>query len=313
MRILVFGVGVQGSYLAHALVRGGNDVTVLARGKRAEQLKRDGLVIRHYFQHKNTVDEVKVIHELQSDDLYDLVFVVMKYNDFPSVLPILADNQTQNIVLVGNNADARGMQNVLQEKSIVTKNVVFGFQLSGGLREESGRIICIRGGGQLILGSLDGEITIKPLLENAFKHVKYKLAYHDDMDAWLKSHIVPIVAINSVSFLYDSDLKKASKDKKLLKQAISVMDEGFQILEKLGYTITPANQVNFIRKHRQGVYYGLKIIHNLSFMKWIEGSFSEIAALYDSFDKLKQQLNIATPHWDELGKQAISKFISNNH
>ncbi|WP_364145253.1 ketopantoate reductase family protein [Paenibacillus sp. LPE1-1-1.1] len=174
MKILVYGAEVLGSYLAHALVRGGNDVTVLARGKRAEQLKKDGIVIRHYFQLKNTIDEVKVIHGLQPDDLYDLVFVVMKYNDFPSVLPILAENQSQNIILVGNNADAHGMQNFLHEKSIVKKNVIFGFQLSGGLREESGRIICIRGGGQLLLGGLDGEILIKPLLENAFKQVKYK-------------------------------------------------------------------------------------------------------------------------------------------
>ena len=313
MRILVFGAGVQGSYLAHTLVRGSNDVTVLARGKRAEQLKKHGLVILHYFQHKNTIDEVKVIHELQPDDLYDLIFVVMKYNDFPSVLPILAENQSKNIVLVGNNADAHGMQNILQEKSAMTKSVTFGFQLNGGLREESGRIICLRGGGQLLLGSLDGEITIKPLLETAFKHVKFKLAYHDDIDAWLKSHIVTIVALSSVGYLYDGDLKKVSKDKKLLKQAISVMDEGFQILEILGYTITPANQVNFIRKHRQSVYYGLKIMHKLPFMKLMNGSYSEIAALFDSFDKLKQQLNIRTPHWDELEKQAISKFISNNH
>lgn len=313
MRILVFGAGVQGSYLAHTLVRGSNDVTVLARGKRAEQLKKHGLVIRHYFQHKNTIDEVKVIHELQPDDLYDLIFVVMKYNDFSSVLPILAENQSKNIVLVGNNADAHGMQNILQEKSAMTKSVTFGFQLSGGLREESGRIICLRGGGQLLLGSLDGEITIKPLLETAFKHVKFKLAYHDDIDAWLKSHIVTIVALSSLGYLYDGDLKKVSKDKKLLKQAISVMDEGFQILEISGYTITPANQVNFIRKHRQSVYYGLKIMHKLPFMKLMNGSYSEIAALFDSFDKLKQQLNIRTPHWDELEKQAISKFISNNH
>lgn len=165
----------------------------------------------------------------------------------------------------------------------------------------------------MLLGSLDGEIPFKLLLENAFKHVKYKLSYHEDMEAWLKSHIVTIVALNSISYLYDGDLKRASKDKKLLKKAISVMDEGFQVLEELGYTITPANQVNFIRKHRQGVYYGLKIIHKLPFMKLIDGTFSEIAALFDSFDKLKQQVNIATPNWDELEKQAISKFISDNH
>ncbi|MNO63712.1 2-dehydropantoate 2-reductase [compost metagenome] len=308
MRILVFGAGVLGSYLAHVLVRGGNDVTVLARGKRAEQLTKEGLVLRHYFQYKNTVDAVKVISELQSDDRYDLIFVVMKYNDFPAVLPILAKNQSENIILVGNNGDVHGMQKDLQEMSGVRKNVLFGFQLSGGIREENGRIICIRVGGQMVLGSLDGEIPIKPLLENAFKNVKYKLTYHEDMDAWLKSHIVPIVALNSLSYLHDGDLKKVSKDRKLLKQAISVMDEGFQILEKLGYTITPAGQVNVIREHKQVVYYGLKIIHKLPFMKLVDGSFSEIVAMFDSFDILKQQANLATPHWDQLKKQAISKF-----
>lgn len=313
MRILVFGAGVLGSYLAHVLVRAGNDVTVLARGKRAEQLKKNGLVLRHYFQYKNTVDAVNVISELQSDDRYDLIFVVMKYNDFPAVLPILANNQSENIILVGNNGDVHGMQKDLQEMSNVRKNVLFGFQLSGGIREASGRVIKIHAGGQMVLGSLDGEIPIKPLLENAFRNVKYKLTYHGDMDAWLKSHIVPIVALNSLSYLHDGDLKKVSKDKKLLKQTISVMDEGFQIMEKLGYTITPAGQVNFVRKHKQVVYYGLKIIHKLTFMKLVDGSFSEIAALFDSFDILKQQANIATPHWDQLQKQAISKYNANSH
>jgi 2-dehydropantoate 2-reductase len=112
------------------------------------------------------------------------------------------------------------------------------------------------------------------------------------MDAWLKSHIVPIVDLNSISYLYDGNLKKASKDKKLLKQAISVMDVGFQVLEKLGYTITPADQVKLIRKHRQGVYYGLKIYHKLPFMKLVDGSFSEIAALYDSFCHTRIQWNV---------------------
>ncbi|MWV46754.1 ketopantoate reductase family protein [Paenibacillus sp. HJL G12] len=310
MRILVYGAGVLGSYLAHVLVRGGNEVTVLARGKRAVQLKTNGLVIRHYFQRRNTVDEVNVIQELTADDLYDLIFVVMKYNDFPSVLSILAENQSSNIVLVGNNADALGMQIEIQEKSKAKKNVIFGFQISAGIREENGRIICIRGGGQMILGSLDGEITIKPILESAFKKVKYKLAYHEDIDAWLKSHIVTIVALNSVSYLYDGDLKKATKDKKLFKQAISAMDEGFQLLEKLNYTITPASQVNFIRKHRWITYLGLIIVHKLSFMKLIDGSFSEIAALFDSFKKLKKHITIATPHWDELEKRTMSKFAS---
>lgn len=56
MNVLVYGAGVLGSYLAHVLARGGNEVSLLARGKRAEELEKDGLVIRHYFQRKTTVD-----------------------------------------------------------------------------------------------------------------------------------------------------------------------------------------------------------------------------------------------------------------
>ncbi|MFD2877957.1 hypothetical protein ACFTAO_21305 [Paenibacillus rhizoplanae] len=57
---------------------------------------------------------MKVISGLRRDDVYDLIFVVMKYNDFPAVLPALADNGSKNIVLVGNNGDTLRDAAVLQ-------------------------------------------------------------------------------------------------------------------------------------------------------------------------------------------------------
>jgi 2-dehydropantoate 2-reductase len=75
MRVLVYGVGNQGSLLAHALIEAGNDVTLLARGKRAGQLQKDGVVIRHALQFKTTRDSAPVITELKVDDVYDVIFV----------------------------------------------------------------------------------------------------------------------------------------------------------------------------------------------------------------------------------------------
>ncbi|MCM1186716.1 MAG: hypothetical protein NC251_09355 [Lachnoclostridium sp.] len=49
-----------GCELAHILKKGGNDVTLLARGKWKDTLEKRGLVIRHYLQRKTTTDEVKV-------------------------------------------------------------------------------------------------------------------------------------------------------------------------------------------------------------------------------------------------------------
>ncbi|KAB8126151.1 ketopantoate reductase family protein [Gracilibacillus oryzae] len=309
MKVLVYGAGVLGSQLAQSLVRGGNDVSILARGSRYKQLKDDGIVIRHYLRRKDTVDAVNVIDKLQPGEHYDLIFVVMKYNQFSSVLPILAENITNNIVIVGNNADAASMQAFLNENSEVKKNIAFGFHVSGGKREERGRVISIRGeGGQMVIGGLNGDLSFKSTLEQAFKEAKFNLNYNENIDAWLKSHFIPIVAMNSIHYINNFDFKKIAKDKKALRQMVSTMDEGFTVLERLGYQIDPAIQVKLVRRHRNFTYHGLKIFHKLPMIKLFEGSFSEMEALYEKFDEMKEQANISTPNWDDLKKRSMAKY-----
>ncbi|OZB98925.1 ketopantoate reductase family protein [Paenibacillus sp. XY044] len=311
MNILVYGAGVLGSYLAHVLVRGGHEVTVLARGKRAEELEQSGLVIRHYFQRQTTVDRVRVIRTLEAEEIFDIIFVVMTYPDFPSVLPILAANRSRHIVLVGNNADARGMQQELQQMSGTDKQIAFGFQISAG-RRENGRVVCIRGGGQMVLGGLDGPVPFRPLLEKAFESTKYKLLFHEDMDAWLKSHIVPILAMNAALFAKGGRLKEIAKDKETRKQIIAAIDEGFSVLEALGYTVTPVGQATFFRKHQGTASLGLKIYHSLPVARLVDGSFDEIAAFFDAFDDWKRNAGVPTPRLDELEKQFIGSKDSDS-
>ncbi|RRJ66138.1 ketopantoate reductase family protein [Paenibacillus oralis] len=307
MRVLVYGAGVLGSYLAHVLVRGGNQTAILARGKRAEELERDGLVIRHYFQRKTTVDQVRVIRTLEADDIYDLIFVVMKYSDFPAVLPILADNRSSNIIIVGNNTDARDMQNYLKEHSNTPKNIAFGFQISAGTKE-NGKTVCIRSGsGQMVLGGLDGPIPFKAELDLAFANVKYKLAYHDNIDAWLKNHIVPILALTYAVIIHDRRMRKIAGDGKLLRQIVAAMDEGFRVLEAQGYPLVPAGQASFIRKHPLLLRLILKIYHLLPASRLVDGSDYEIAALSSVFRVWKNRSNVSTPNWDILEEQFLAK------
>ncbi|MGC5776360.1 ketopantoate reductase family protein [Paenibacillus pabuli] len=303
MNILVYGAGVLGSQLAQVLVRGGNDVTILARGKRAEELERDGIVIRHVFQFKTTIDPVRVTRSLEEDDAYDLIFVVMKYNDFPSVLPILAANRSSNVVIVGNNADARSMQTFLEENSRVEKKVAFGFHVSGGRRQED-RMLSIGGaGGQMVIGGLDGEIAFKSILDQAFEKTKYKLNYLDDIDAWLKSHIVPILMLNGVSFNEKREMIKLDGNRKQLQHMIGAMDEGFGVLEAMGISIIPEIQAKLIRKHQRMLYFLLKIYSVLPLYKLVAGSFGEIEALNDAFNGWKKVTHMSTPHWDVLKKE----------
>lgn len=61
MKVLIYGDGIQGSFLAHSLNRGANHVTLLARGNRKDTLIDNGLVLNHSLQRKQTNDQLEVI------------------------------------------------------------------------------------------------------------------------------------------------------------------------------------------------------------------------------------------------------------
>ena len=87
MNVLVYGAGVIGGQFVHALMKSGNDVTVIARGAWKDTLQKNGLRIRHYIQKKDTTDHPRVL-EKPDDGRYDIAFAVMQYGDnsFDSVI-----------------------------------------------------------------------------------------------------------------------------------------------------------------------------------------------------------------------------------
>ncbi|MDO3411518.1 2-dehydropantoate 2-reductase N-terminal domain-containing protein [Saccharibacillus sp. CPCC 101409] len=311
MRVLVYGMGNQGSLLAHTLVNGGNDVTVLARGERAEQFKEKGIVIRHFIQRKTTIDKVKVITELEARDRYDVIFVVMKYSDFKSVLPVLAVNETQNILLVGNNFNPAEMKAYMKSNSINEKNMAFGFQMSGGKKDKDRITVLRTNAGEMVLGALGEKIEFQSMLEAIFAKTKYKLSFQDDIDAWFKNHIIYVLPLNLAHFIKDYDYRSVGKDNALLKEVVKAMHEGFDLLVDLGYHNIPKGQANFATKHEYLNFLFYKLYHFTPMVKQSESSFIEIKAFYDELYKLKAASGFKTPSLDKLVKQAEKKYLLN--
>lgn len=137
MKILVFGAGVLGCNLARNLFRAGKDVTLLARGNWAEEIKNNGLRIKNKFLPRTSVSRVPVATELKPNDEYDVIFVAARYTQIDAITEILRANRTKNIVFVGNNVRAKELA-----ASIAEKNVLFAFSLSAGHRE-SDRVVSI--------------------------------------------------------------------------------------------------------------------------------------------------------------------------
>lgn len=107
MKVLVYGAGVLGCNLANNLFRAGKDVTLLARGKWAESIKKDGLRIKKMFSSRTSVSRVPVVTGLAPEDGYDVIFVAVRYTQIGSVTDALRANKSKNIVFVGNNVRSK--------------------------------------------------------------------------------------------------------------------------------------------------------------------------------------------------------------
>ena len=136
MKVLVYGAGVIGGQIAHALCISGNEVTILARGAWAETLRRTGLRIHHYIQRTDTTDWPHVIEKLDNK-AYDAVFAVMQYRQMEKILPDLAAVNSPLVVLTGNNLSAGEMEAMILKNTTVPKTVLFGFGSTAGVREKA--------------------------------------------------------------------------------------------------------------------------------------------------------------------------------
>jgi 2-dehydropantoate 2-reductase len=248
MKVLVYGAGVIGSYLTHALCQAGNDVTVLARGKWKKTLEEDGLVIRHHLQKKTSTDRPKIIGQVDTDQHYDAVFAVMQHQQMAKILGDLAQLNTPTVVLVGNNLSAPMMEREVLSRSTMPKTVLFGFQGTAGNRENS-YVECVRwNGGELTLGGLHRALTDgeKDFFKKLFSGTKYSLKWESDMDGWYKCHLALILPIAYLCYLTGCDLHKATHAQR--KLLLDAANEGFDLLKKMGVAIRPAGEDAYYRR-----------------------------------------------------------------
>ena len=310
MKILIIGCGVLGSYLGHVLLRADNDVTFLARGERKNELQTKGLIIRHTLQLRTTHDEIKLSDALAVDDAYDFIFVTVRRNQLDELLPQLCANQAScNLVIVGNTINARQTQEYIQLHSKTEKKILFGFQSSGG-RKEQGRIISLhfdftRLGGRMVLGSLDGDVSAYPVLTEAFAQTNYKLIFNANMDAWLKCHAAFVLPLCFAAYFTHGDLRKIAHDKNFLNRLLDSIDEAYQIIQACDYPLEPASSLEDLRLKRRSTTFMIKLlaatpIGRLAISDHAMAAKDEMRRLYDDFCLLKHKAGIATPNWDAL-------------
>ena len=301
MRILIIGAGVLGSNLAHSIKKG-NDVTILARGKTYENLKSNGLIIKHKLGRK-TIDNFNIINKLDKNDIYDVIFIVSRFSSLDDIVPIIENNKSKNIVFVGNNITAEKYMN------IKNKNVLFAFFMAAG-KKYDGYInsICLN---KIVIGRTDGKDISNAFIKSIFKETKIKVIIENKMDDYLKTHACAVLPLVFASYKTNGNLKLLKKDKEYSMLIMDAIIEGYDVLKKLGYEILPKGEyedcVN--KKNLCAFIYRFmfsNFIGKLCISDHAMSAREEFILLEEEFEKLKKKAGLETKVYDKLKVELLN-------
>ena len=295
MRILIIGAGVLGSNLAHSIKKG-NDITILARNKTYENLKNNGLIIKHKLRGK-TVDHFNVIERLDENDIYDCIFIVSRFSDLDSIVPIVENNKSKNIVFVGNNMSAEKYMNLKD------KNVLFAFFMAAG-KKYDGYVdsICLN---KIVIGRVDGKDINNDFIKSIFKKTRVKVTIENKMNDYLKSHACAVLPLAFASYKVNGNLKLLKKDKEYSLLIIDAIIEGYNVLKDLGYEILPKGEYEsrINKKNLCAAIYRFmfsNFIGKMCISNHAMSAREEFILLNSEFEKLKKKSKLETKTYDKL-------------
>ncbi|MDO4387211.1 MAG: 2-dehydropantoate 2-reductase N-terminal domain-containing protein [Clostridia bacterium] len=303
MKILVFGAGVLGCNLARNLFRAGKDVTLLARGAWAEEIKRNGLRIKDKFSFRMSVSRIPVVTELKPEDSYDAIFVVTRYTQLDSIMDALRANRTKNIVFVGNNVRASETAALLPGK-----NVLFAFASSAGHRERD--YVASIDLKKITIGQLRNAPSNEPLIKQIFDGTKYKVAYEPNMEDYLLCHAAFVLPAAFACYKTDGNLKKLKGDTAYLSRMIDANIEGYRAIRNAGHEILPKGDKEFEGEaYRKTCLRFFKLICATSLGKicvsdHAMNAVDEMSALNRDLKRFFDENGAEYPVWKALEKEA---------
>ena len=274
----------------------------MARNKTYEQLKNNGLIIKHKLG-KKTVDHFNIIDRLDENDIYDVIFVVSRFSSLDSIVPIIKHNNSQNIVFVGNNMSVEKYMN------IENKNILFAFFMAAG-KKYDGYInsICLN---KIQIGRVDGKDVSNEFIKSIFKETKIKVTIQNKMNDYLKTHACAVLPLVFASYKVNGNLKLLKKDKEYSLLIMDAIIEGYNVLKKLGYEILPKgeyeNCVN--KKKRCSFIYRFMFSNFIGEMCISDHAMSareEFILLEKEFEKLKKKANLETKTYDKLKLELLN-------
>jgi 2-dehydropantoate 2-reductase len=239
MRILIIGAGVIGSFNAARLAEGGHDVSLLARGRRLAELREHGVVLENGRRPAGgrTTTRVPLVEQVGPDDTYELAVVVLRRNQIPSILPLLARaTRISSVLFLGNNA--AGSSDLVE--ALGRDRVLIGMVNAGG--ERQGHVVRYLWWPRLPLqlGELDGRRSARTdAIVRAFETAGLPARVRAHMDAYLKTHAAGLPGFAGAMYRAGG-VRQLARRPELLRLCVESMREALRALIQLDVRLLPS-------------------------------------------------------------------------
>jgi 2-dehydropantoate 2-reductase len=230
MNIVVFGAGVQGTLYAVRLARAGHSVKLIARDRRADELRRMGAVIRDSATGRSDSVHLPVYDVLPNDLRADLCFVFVRREQIDASLDALTRAKAvDRFVWMVNHAC--GSEQIRQ--GLGNNRVVLGFPgAAGSIQDGIDVYLDIPEQPTVIEASAPDVVTL-------LRGAGFKTRQVLDMDAWLMRHAVMITAIACAILARGGSALEVGSDRALVQDMILAIREGWRVLDGLHLAAAP--------------------------------------------------------------------------
>lgn len=301
-RVLLYGAGVLGCLLRHALLQGGNGFYAGAHGSAWwtsggwSYAIGDGCAPPR----RACPPSYRLLQGINGD----VVFVAVRFKQIANVLEALAKNCSRHVVFVGNNPAAGAARSALRALSNAPREVAFGFQNSGGRREKES-VVGIYARLGMTVGAAHGEMRaeMRALLERLFAGARYRLHFQRDMDAYLKCHAALILPVACAVYRCGGDLRRCRKDDR--RTVIRATLEGYAVLRARRTPILPPEDEKFYRDRPWAASAWLWFLcktplGRMAVSEHAMNAPEEMRAIGEAFAAIKARADAHTPAWDSL-------------
>lgn len=232
MRILIFGAGAMGSFLAGVLSQK-HEVTLYGRGKKIEVVREKGIKISGKTELVTKMKTALNPKELRGKE-YDLIVLAVKSYDTSSALEVIKEIKSKATVLSLQN----GLDNEIRIAEAIGKERTLGGVTSHGITFVEPGHVQHAGTGETIIGELDCKETERvKKIGQAFTSVGIETRISRDIhsDIWIKGIVnAGINPLTALTRLHNGYLLKIPWLTRLLE---NTCQECIAVAQKAGIDI----------------------------------------------------------------------------